>query len=116
MQEPEQVDMRGFWSQHRYLLLILLSIVLALVLVGISMGLYYSSGAQQLDLSRPGYVSVADQVKDETKAFGAFQASGEITKESIDEFTKLFDEQSKHATDVDAFSGDPLDPVALDID
>lgn len=116
MQESDYVAPQGFWNQHRYLLLILLSIIIAVVLVGVSMGLYYSSGAQQLDMSRPGYESVASQVKDETKAFGAYSASGDITKESIEIFRKLFDEQSKYATSVDAFSGDPLDPVALGLE
>jgi hypothetical protein len=66
-------------------------------------------------LSRPGYVSVASQAKDETKTFDTFSSSGDITKESIDSFKTLFNEQSKYATDVDAFSGDPLNPAALDL-
>lgn len=105
----------GFWDQHRYLLLIELSIVISIVLVIISMYLYFSSGAAQLDLSRPGYSAVAEQVESDSRSFQEYSALGDINQATIGEFKQLFDEQSAKATGLNAFSGDPLSPDALEI-
>ena len=83
------------------------SIVTSLVLVGVSMALYFSSGAAQLDLSRPGYVSVREQAN-EKEQFTGFSASGAIDKESLDEFQKLYDEQAKKTTTIDSFGGEAM--------
>ena len=48
------------WQQHRFLVMIGAVVLTALFLVGVALALYASSGAAQLDLSRPGYVSVRD--------------------------------------------------------
>ena len=76
------------------------------------MVIYSQSGAAQLDLSRPGYKSVSNQVQiDDTTS--VFQASGPVDKSVIEEFTKMYDEQSRKAKSVDAFNGDPLNPEVL---
>jgi len=115
MGENPEFESLGFWSKHRYLLLILSSVVVAMGLVLISMALYFSSGAAQLDLSRPGYSSVADQVDNSARDFQAFSAFGSVDQEVIDEFETIFTEQATKATEVKAFSGDPLSPAALEI-
>lgn len=117
MQEHDSVAVSelGFWQQHRYLLLIVSSILISIVLVAISMTLYYTSGAEQLDLSRPGYEAVAEQVEEDSYNYDSYSAIGDINEASIDEFEQLFSEQAKRATDVDAFSGTPLDPETLGI-
>lgn len=113
---PVEAEELSFWGQHRYLLLMVSSIALALGLVSISMALYSSTGAAQLDLSRPGYQAVAEQVETDNKeAFQDYSAYGDINEASIDEFEKLYNEQATKATEVDAFNGDPLSPDALEI-
>ena len=102
------------WERHRFGAMIAGSIGIALVLVGISMMLYFSSGAAQLDLSRPGYMSVSEQA-DEKDQFNEFSASGMITKSSLNEFQKLYDEQAKKATTIDGFGGQAMTDETLGI-
>jgi len=110
----EQQDI-GFWSQHRFLILIGASIVVALILVGISMALYTSSGAAQLDLSRPGYQAVTGQADNTSSDFASYPSSGKLDTTAINDFRTLYSTQANSAKAVDAFGGDPLDPDALGI-
>lgn len=105
----------SFWLQHRLLTLLISTIVIAIIFVSVGMVLYTVSGAAQLDLSRPGYKSVSDQVELSDKS-NEYDASGSVTKESINEFIKLFDEQAEKTKGVDAFRGDPLNPDVLFFD
>lgn len=104
-----------YWAQHRYLLLIASAVVVALILVTISMTLYNSSGAAQLDLSRPGYRAVSDQAVKSDVDFQNYPAFGTLDQTSINEFKALYDTQSVKAKAVDAFGGDPLNPDTLQI-
>lgn len=103
----------SFWDQHRFMLLIAATIFIALVLVVISLVIYNVSGSAQLDLSRPGYQGVSDQV-DKTDPIDDYPASGPVNKTTVDEFTELYDAQAAKAKAVDAFNGDPLNPEVLE--
>ena len=102
-----------FWDRHRFSLLLILVVLIALVLTVISMFAYNASGTAQLDLSRPGYQSVSDKV-DKTDKITEYSAYGSVNKDTINEFTKLYDEQAAKAKAVDAFNGDPLNPDVLE--
>ena len=102
------------WQQHKFMVLVGATITLSLVLVALSLWLYNSSGAAQLDLSRPGYQSVRDQV-DHGSDFTGFPSSGTIDQEALDEFRKLYEEQLKEATTVDSFGGKVMSDEALGI-
>ena len=91
------------------------SVLIAFLLVLISMALYNSSGAAQLDLSRPGYKSVQDQVN-RTDNFESFPATGPVTTTILEQFLKLFDRQVRPVSTTDAFSPAALDDQALGID
>ena len=105
-------EQETFWGNHRLSLLLILTVIIAVFLTVFSMVIYSQSGAAQLDLSRPGYKSVSNQVQiDDTTS--VFQASGPVDKSVIEEFTKMYDEQSQKAKSVDAFNGDPLNPEVL---
>lgn len=103
----------SFWDKHRLSLLLVITVLIALTLTIISMVAYNASGTAQLDLSRPGYLSVSDQV-DKTDKITEYSAFGSVNKETIDEFIKLYDEQAAKAKTVDAFNGDPLNPEVLE--
>lgn len=113
--EEMQTEEPGYWTEHRFFILIGLSITIALILVAISMTLYATSGAAQLDLSRPGYKSVINQAVNTDGSFGNYSSVGKLDQSAIDEFKALYDQQSTKAKAVDAFSGDPLDPDLLEI-
>ena len=104
-----------FWGHHRIAALVIASITVSLLLVSVALALYASSGAAQLDLSRPGYRAISSQAADTNEGFENYSASGPITQASIDEFQKLYDQQATKAKAVDAFSGDPLNPDYLEI-
>ena len=84
-------------------------------IVVISMALYNSSGAAQLDLSRPGYKDVRGGIEAVSSEFEDYQASGPINLGVINEFKLLYEKQSKKIKSVDAFGGDPLNPEELGI-
>lgn len=105
----------SFWGRHRFPFFIILSILVSAIIVLVSMGLYRSSGAAQLDLSRPGYVSVRSQATNSVGEFQNYPNSGAISQSAINEFKALYDKQAQKVKTVDAFSGDPLSPDALGI-
>jgi hypothetical protein len=110
-------EKRSFISRHSFLIFISSSILISCVIVVISMQMYNSSGAAQLDLSRPGYVSVRSQVDNSDGDFQAYSSSGAISEKVINDFKTLFNQQAKKVETVNAFgdSPSPLDPVALGI-
>ncbi len=114
-EEKLTTDELSFWAQHRFLLLIALSVTIAFVLVSISMTLYATSGASQLDLSRPDYSTVTSQAVDKDTVIVNYPTSGKLDEASLSEFKKLYGTQASKAKAVDAFGGDPLDPDVLEI-
>ena len=115
-EEPVQSTVRPAWYRRQIVLFIGTSIVIALILVVVSMALYASSGAAQLDLSRPGYTSVQSQLDQSDDSFESFPSTGAVNKKVIDEFQKQYQKQIKSVNSTDAFSPSPLDPQSLGID
>ncbi|HEY5695782.1 MAG TPA: hypothetical protein VIQ80_03025 [Candidatus Saccharimonadales bacterium] len=103
------------WQRHRFIMLIMSTIVVSLFLVGVALALYASSGAAQLDLSRPGYKSVRDQAA-RSNTFEGFPATGTMNQDALNQFRKMYDQQAKNATNVDTFGGDVMSDKALSID
>jgi hypothetical protein len=103
------------WSQHRFMLLITATILISLFLVAVALALYASSGAAQLDLSRPGYVSVRNQAV-RSDSFDGYPATGTIDKAALDKFRTLYDKQAEQATNVDSFGGNVMSDQALSLD
>lgn len=103
----------SFWEQHRLFLLLIITVCIAIVLTVVSISMYNSSGAAQLDFSRPGYSAVSDQVEGDD-VIDEYSGSGPVNKDSIEEFMKLYNEEAQKAKAVDAFNGDPLNPEVLE--
>lgn len=99
-------------SKRRFVAMIIGVIVVSFVLILVSMHMYNSSGAAQLDLSRPGYVSVRSQANDGIEDIN-YSNKGPINQSAIDEFQKIFNQQVKNIKSVDAFGGDPLSTKSL---
>lgn len=96
-------------------MLIILTIAIAIFLVGIALALYNSSGAAQLDLSGPRFQSVQKQAA-QGDDFNGFPSSGELDQGAFNQFRTEYDKQTKKVTDVDSFSGDVMSDQALSID
>lgn len=104
--KPEHTPMKP-WYRHQLLLFIGGSITIALLLVAVSMALYASSGAALLDLSRPGYKSIQNEVN-QSDSFESYPATGPVDKKTLEDFQKLYQRQTKPVL------GDAYDPAALD--
>ena len=89
-------------------------ISLAIVLVMISMSVYYVSGAYQLDLSRPGYQAVRDQASRDTVT-RSFSASGALNDKALDSFSEMYKEQASKITSVDSFDEAALSEDSLQL-
>ena len=100
-------------SKYRFLLMIFSAVIIAGGLVAISMAIYSSSGAAQLDLSRPGYKDVRSQADKSDDSFMDFSELGIVNQKVIDEFNKKFNAEYEKLKSFDAFGGDPLNPTAL---
>jgi hypothetical protein len=116
IEEPRAVGAQlNKWQQNKFLWMIGGAVIVALFLVGVSLALYASGGAAQLDLSRPGYQSVRQQAT-QNDSFNGFSADGPLDKAALEQFRKLYDERAKQATSVDSFGGDVLSDKSLSID
>lgn len=98
------------WYRQKFVVLIMGATTLALVLTGISLYLYSTSIAAQLDLSQPGYESVRAEVEDSN--IRSFDPSGVITGDTIDQFEALYEEQIAK-TKSNQFSSNALTNKAL---
>lgn len=115
MEESIQSSVTKFWGGHRLALLISMSVILAIGLTTLSMYLYISSGAIQLDLSRPGYQGVSSQTDNSYKVLENYPETGDLDELSIGEFETLFNNQASKAKLIDSFGGDPLSPTSLNL-
>lgn len=103
------------WYRHSIVAFVSVSIVIACILVSISMALYTSSGAAQLDLSRPGYKSVQSKV-DQSNTFESFSADGQVNKKIVEDFEAMYNRQTKSVDGTDALSSSALEDQALGIE
>lgn len=103
------------WQQHKFMLLVGITIVISLFLTGVSLALYSSSGTEQLDLSRPGYQAVREQVP-KSDSFDGYPSTGTLDKAAIEQFRELYDKKSKEAIEVDSFGGNVMSDKALGLD
>jgi hypothetical protein len=102
-------------EQHRFLLMVIGSTAVALLLTAVSLKLYASSGAAQLDLSRPGYEQAVDK-KVKSTVFEGFPTFGPINQQTLKEFQDLYKKRADQATKVDSFGGDVMNDATLSID
>ena len=102
-------------KEHRFFFMIVGSISASVLLVLAALALYVSSGTAQLDLSRPGYAAIREQIKDNDE-FRGFSSEGELDKKALQQFDDLYMQKLKDAQAVDAFGNDVLSPQSLQID
>ncbi len=103
------------YAKNRFVMMIIATVLVSFVLVAVALGLYASSGAAQVDLSRPGYSSVRSQVKENGDDFVAFPSDGPITKDVLNQFESEYGKTTKNITSVDAFDPGVLGDTSLRI-
>jgi len=107
------VEDNSFKDKHRFLIFITGSMIISVFIVIVSMTMYNGSGAAQLDLSRPGYVSVRSQATAGDGYLKVYPADGEINANEINNFKSIFNSQVKKLKAIDAFGGSPLSADSL---
>lgn len=101
-----------FWQAHRFWGMIIGALGIAFFLVLVAMNLYNSSGTAQLDLSRPEYENVRDQVGRDTDSV-VYPASGELDNAALDEFRDIFDDKASKLRNGKYYSPDAMNDAAL---
>ena len=102
---------RKFLDTHRLTIAICLAITVALLLTVINVSLYIRSGASRLDLSRPGYEKVRNQIGETQDE--PFSASGPINEDVIDEFQGRFTKRRTTIDSLSPFTGEVLDDANI---
>lgn len=103
------------WQRHRFLVLIAAVIALSCVMVAISMHLYNSSGAAQVDLSRPGYQSVRSEASRDSAPEDAFPSTGDLDDAAFKRFSDMYDKYSSRVTDTNSFTPEALSDDSLQL-
>ncbi len=91
-------------------------IALGMILVGVSMRIYYVSGAFQLDLSRPEYTEVRAQIDPVTKNHDDFPGQGEVDVLVLDDFLNRYKTEADKVTQAAGFADGALGDQQLGID
>lgn len=103
---------RKFFFAHRLTVAIGLAIVIALLMTTLSVSLYIRSGASRLDLSRPGYEKVREQVTTDNES-DTFSPSGPMNVEVVDQFQSLYTKKRAAIGKLDPFSPSVLDDDSI---
>ena len=98
------------WQRHRFFVLIACVIIISCCMVAIGLHMYNTSGAAQVDLSRPGYTSVQREAS-RSDSTDAFPATGELDADAFNEFDAMY---TKHAREV--IGGDNFDDAPISDD
>lgn len=103
------------WYQFRFLVLIAGTITVSVVITLVSLSLYNSSGAAQVDLSRPGYQSIRKEASENNDPEDTFDSTGSLDGQVITDFQKIYDKHANQVIGVDSFSPDALSDDSLEL-
>lgn len=102
------------WQQHRFLVMIGGVISAALFLVCVALGLYNSSGAAQVDLSRPDYEAIRSQAAKDEHA-KSFSATGTLDEAALTSFQEMYAARATKVVGVDSFGEAALSEDSLQL-
>lgn len=116
MSEPREHEDSAptFWQQYRFFVLIALVVTIALFLVSVALSLYNSSGAAQVDLSRPDYESIRNQANQD-KNDKSFNSTGTLDEEALKSFESLYSDRAAKVVGVDSFDAAALSEESLQL-
>lgn len=104
-------------ARFKLVLLLLGAISIALILTVISVNRYIKDGVAGLDLSRPGYEKVREQVRSNSDN-EQFNATGLIDEAVLDRFEELYETEVSELPEANSFSDTSLsdEQLRLDVD
>ena len=89
-------------------------VLISLALTITSVSIYTTSGASQIDLSRPGFEQERVEVRQNEPA-RTYDTTSPITQTSIDEFLTEYDKRASDLGQYGSFSGPALDDASLQL-
>ena len=99
------------WQRHKYMVMVGGTILISLFLVMISLHIYKANGAALLDLSRPGYQSVRDQVNRQPDTIN-FSSTGPLDSEALQQFSSQYASETQQISPT-SFGGNPMSDRSL---
>lgn len=102
------------WQKHRFFVLIVGVILVSFLLVCVALGLYNSSGAAQIDLSRPGYQSIQKEAS-RGQVNDSFPSTGKLDAAAFDSFDKMYGNHTKRVVGADSFDTEALDAALVQV-
>ena len=84
-----------FFANHQLGCFVVAALIITAVLTLISLHIYISSGAMKLDLSRPGYEKVREEVTQNSAADQPYPSTGALDSAALTDFANRLDEQQK---------------------
>lgn len=105
---------KELFCRYKFVTFIGLAIMASVILVSISMFVYYKTDAYRLDLSRPEYTSRRNQIsKDANEKTHEFDTQGQVNSATLKDFLNMYDKEADSARKVKAFSNDVLSDKEL---
>lgn len=107
--------MKKFWeklSNYKFVLMVIAAMIVTIVLCGTSIYIYVSTGAINIDLSRPGYEqNREDTIYEEDST--SFSSSGPINSDAMEDFYQRLDRLQDELNGMNSFSSDIMTDEAL---
>ena len=114
MSRPSWEQIEHVIQKHRIIYAVIAALLIASLLTGVSMALYVSSGASRLDLSRPGYESLRNDVQ-QGKGEDTFSATGPLNTDVAQDFQERLNRHRETLSKLDTFGTNALDDEQLQI-
>lgn len=115
--------MKKYWQKiqrfvidHQFLMMISGALIVAIIATGVNIWFYVSSGAINVDLSRPGYEAVRKETVDDPSMQQTFSSDGELTQQVRDDFLVQIDILQNNLKQMNDFSNDSLSDKALNLE
>lgn len=85
MKSLKSIRYSEFLRTHQFVAFIILVLVITVIITLVGMSIYVSSGTMKIDLSRPGYEKVRNEVQ-QSSAQKSFASSGSLDSAAIKQF------------------------------
>ncbi|MDR2524437.1 MAG: hypothetical protein LBC95_02770 [Candidatus Nomurabacteria bacterium] len=102
-------------ARHTFPFMILAAVLVAAILTTISITIYISSGAANIDLSRSGYESVRENIIESEEDEAPFPVTGAIDAAAVEDFIQRANKLQVELDKMNDFGGEPLDDAALNL-
>jgi hypothetical protein len=101
-------------GRYQFAAMIVAAVLLTALMTTISIGVYVSSGAINIDLSRPGYEKIRAETSSEVSE-SQFLSSGPIDRAAVDDFNARLEALQTELSSMNNFSNDVISDEALGI-